>query len=432
MLPTLVFMCVSGSSICGLEFQSRFDFNYFAAMDDWEITEPTRRVRRRRLIRTPSLPPSEPAAVAEPRNCVNESVITIASDCAGLHTTSVALSLLSLQHQTAFVSEVDTRVMSVLRENFDLARAVVHADVMDRQDDQLTTLGAVDLYTAGPPCQSFSKNGNRLGVHDPRGVVFLRLVETIRTVLPRCFVLENVAGLAQKNHAATLSTILGALQGLRAPSGQRVYSVRTRLLDTQTHGGLPQRRLRLYIVGWKRSEEKRQFVWPTHIPYKKVDELIKSDSSTSFVTPRMTKRRRDIIAAAHDQIRRAGDDPNRDPYIVDINSGRSASTPATAMMSPCLTRTRCSEGGHWLVNHRRMMTLSEIEALQGFPKGLFRLPIGVSTPQFANMLGNAFTVSVIGRVALSLFRTLGIVDERCQDIWASSNGGGGGAPSSTT
>jgi len=241
--------------------------------------------------------------------------------------------------------------------------------------------------------------------------------------------LKNVAGLAQKNHAATLSTKLGALQGLRAPDGQRVYSVRTRVLDTRTHGGLPQRRLIIYIVGWKRSEEKRRFVWPTHIPYKKVDELIKSDSSTNFVTPRMTNRRRDIIAAAHDEIRRAGDDPNRDPYIVGINSGRSA---AAAMMSPCLTRRRCSEGGHWLVHRRRMMTLSEIEALQGFPTGLFRLPIGVSKQQFAAMLGNAFTVSVIGRVALSLFRPLGIVDERCQDIWASGNTGGGGVPSSTT
>ena len=64
------------------------------------------------------------------------------------------------------------------------------------------------------------------------------------------------------------------------------------------------------------------------------------------------------------------------------------------------------------------MTLREIELLQGFPSGWLRFPPGVSEQQAACMLGNAFTVSVIGRIALRLLKTLGIVDDdACVDAW---------------
>jgi DNA (cytosine-5)-methyltransferase 1 len=56
--------------------------------------------------------------------------------------------------------------------------------------------GEVFLLAGGPPCQSYSSGGKRLGLEDPRGGLmrdFFRLVGEIR---PLYFVMENVANLA--------------------------------------------------------------------------------------------------------------------------------------------------------------------------------------------------------------------------------------------
>ena len=58
---------------------------------------------------------------------------------------------------------------------------------------------------------------------------------------------------------------------------------------------------------------------------------------------------------------------------------------------------------------RRMLARREVEALQGFPAGRVFLPAGVSDKMCAVMLGNAFTVPVVGRVCLALLRTVGLV-----------------------
>ncbi len=63
------------------------------------------------------------------------------------------------------------------------------------------------------------------------------------------------------------------------------------------------------------------------------------------------------------------------------------------------------------------MVIVEMERLQGFPDGRLQLPQGVSEHQYGKMIGNAFSVSVIGRVALALLRATGVVDNTCRDVW---------------
>ena len=52
----------------------------------------------------------------------------------------------------------------------------------------------LDLYSAGFPCQPFSRNGLRQGVADAqgRGVVILRIIEYLLERRPRSYILENV------------------------------------------------------------------------------------------------------------------------------------------------------------------------------------------------------------------------------------------------
>ncbi len=93
-----------------------------------------------------------------------------------------------------------------------------------------------------------------------------------------------------------------------------------------------------------------------------------------------------------------------------------------AEKSPTLTRTRCKTGGHMLLPHLRYMTIQELEELQGFPGGHLRIPAGVSLKAYAGMLGNAFSVPVVGRVALALLKTVGKIPIRFPDPWADDAG----------
>ena len=102
----------------------------------------------------------------------------------------------------------------------------------------------VDVLVGGPPCQPWSTGGKRLGDADPRDgwPIFLQALEAIR---PRAFIAENVAGFAagaRKPHFDTLTERLSSLG----------YNVTARVLNAADYG-VPQRRLRLLIVGTERG-----------------------------------------------------------------------------------------------------------------------------------------------------------------------------------
>ncbi|MYE05853.1 MAG: DNA cytosine methyltransferase [Chloroflexi bacterium] len=55
--------------------------------------------------------------------------------------------------------------------------------------------GDVHMMVGGPPCQSFSSGGKRTSLSDPRGNLIYEYLRLVGEVLPRHFVLENVANL---------------------------------------------------------------------------------------------------------------------------------------------------------------------------------------------------------------------------------------------
>ena len=54
-----------------------------------------------------------------------------------------------------------------------------------------------DLFAivGGPPCQAFSTAGNRQGLSDERGNVFLHFIDLIQMMMPKYAIIENVRGL---------------------------------------------------------------------------------------------------------------------------------------------------------------------------------------------------------------------------------------------
>ena len=123
-------------------------------------------------------------------------------------------------------------------------------------------IGKRDVFAlvGGPPCQSFSTAGKRLGVEDGRGMLYEQFIHVVESLNPRFFVMENVKGLASMPSAGDAKRPLLALiiERFRALGFHTVYGV----LDA-VHYGAPQFRERLVVVG-SRDNEAIFLPSPTH------------------------------------------------------------------------------------------------------------------------------------------------------------------------
>lgn len=98
-----------------------------------------------------------------------------------------------------------------------------------------------DLLLGGFPCQPFSYAGKRKGFGDTRGTLFFEIERLLEKYHPKAFLLENVRGLYTHDEGRTFNTIMDKLHNL----GYGTYD----LLQNSSNFGVPQNRVRLYIVG---------------------------------------------------------------------------------------------------------------------------------------------------------------------------------------
>lgn len=98
-----------------------------------------------------------------------------------------------------------------------------------------------DLLLGGFPCQPFSYAGKRKGFGDTRGTLFFEIERLLEKYRPKAFLLENVRGLYTHDEGRTFATIMDKLHNL----GYGTYD----LLQNSSNFGVPQNRVRLYIVG---------------------------------------------------------------------------------------------------------------------------------------------------------------------------------------
>ena len=107
--------------------------------------------------------------------------------------------------------------------------------------------------------------------------------------------------------------------------------------------------------------------------------------------------------------------------VVLISTGSSPSHGGGGVFvdkSPCLTAAGCRCGGSWVANLNRHLLIEEMEALQGVPEGRLSWPSGTTRSKYGAVVGNRFTVGVIGRIALRLLKTIGKLPLAWRDAWA--------------
>lgn len=123
----------------------------------------------------------------------------------------------------------------------------------------------IDLVVGGPPCQSFSLAGKRMGMDDPRGLLVLEFLRVVREALPKCFVMENVKGMINWSKGKALDAIMTeASRPITYAGKEYKYDVSYHVLNAADFG-VPQFRERVFVVG-NRLGKQFQFPNPTHSP----------------------------------------------------------------------------------------------------------------------------------------------------------------------
>lgn len=114
--------------------------------------------------------------------------------------------------------------------------------------------GKVDIMVGGSPCQSFSIIGKRAGLEDTRGTLFYDYARLIKDIQPKVFIYENVPGMLTHDKGNTWKVISSVFDSL----GYKTYKS---LLNAKDFG-IPQDRLRLFVVGFRNNNVKFEFPKP--------------------------------------------------------------------------------------------------------------------------------------------------------------------------
>jgi DNA (cytosine-5)-methyltransferase 1 len=115
--------------------------------------------------------------------------------------------------------------------------------------------GDAGLVTGGAPCQPFSNIGMKRGKEDPsNGDLFLEFVKIVRGVLPKAFIFENVAGIAQTKHNEVVDYMKKQFDGLG-------YGIAFKVINSADYG-VPQTRKRFIMIGL--MDKIPSFPLPTH------------------------------------------------------------------------------------------------------------------------------------------------------------------------
>ena len=110
----------------------------------------------------------------------------------------------------------------------------------------------VDVVVGGPPCQGFSLSGPR-NFEDDRNKLYLAMINAVKRLSPKTFVLENVPGMGTLYNGAIKEEIISRFTAMG-------YNVSTMVMCAADYG-VPQMRKRLFFVGIK--NDKFNFPKPT-------------------------------------------------------------------------------------------------------------------------------------------------------------------------
>lgn len=252
----------------------------------------------------------------------------------------------------------------------------------DINDINPTNIPDHDILLAGFPCQPFSIAGKQLSFADTRGTLFFNIEEILKAKKPTAFLLENVKRFTTHNNGRTFQVILDRLTSLG-------YTVYTKVLNSLDFG-LPQKRERIYIVGFK---DAIHFTFPIYNSKRLIlEDILEPDEiipDNYYVSKHILQNRKNSVKG----------NPKRPSIWHENISGNISALPYS-----CALRAGGSYN-YLLVNGERRLTSREMLRLQGFPD---TYKINVSYTQLRKLAGNSVSIPVISSIAKNMIEFLGI------------------------
>jgi len=289
--------------------------------------------------------------------------------------------------KTIFSNDFDKTCKDTYDLNFEEPKLLIE----DIWKVEIENLPKFDILLGGFPCQAFSIAGYRKGFKDDkgRGNLFFRIAEILEARKPTAFLLENVKNLKGHDKGKTFKIIQKTLENLG-------YHIKAKVLNTMTHGNIPQNRERIFIVGFLDKEKAEAFDFPNEIPLtKSFKEFVANEADNKYYyndKPLFEKIKHDINS--EDTIYQW-----RRRYVRANKKG----------VCPTLT-ANMGRGGHnvpIIKNHKgiRKLTPRECFLLQGFPEN-FKLPENIADCNLYHQAGNSVSVPVIQRIAKNIMIVL--------------------------
>ena len=240
-----------------------------------------------------------------------------------------------------------------------------------------------DVLLAGFPCQAFSIIGKMKGFADTRGTMFFEVARILQHHQPKAILLENVKQLVSHDGGKTFKVILDTLAELG-------YSVKWKILNALDFG-LPQKRERVIIVGFKSVAACEQFNFdfePIAYDLASVLEDDKNVDSSLFASDMILDKRRKRVEGKNVFY----------PSVWHENKSGNISILPYA----CALRTGASYN-YLLINGYRRPSSRELLRFQGFPE---KFKIEVSHQEIRRQTGNSVAVPMIRAVAKKIIQLL--------------------------
>lgn len=240
-----------------------------------------------------------------------------------------------------------------------------------------------DVLLAGFPCQAFSIIGKMKGFADTRGTMFFEVARILQHHQPKAILLENVKQLVSHDGGNTFKVILDTLAELG-------YSVKWKILNALDFG-LPQKRERVIIVGFKSAAACEQFNFdfePIAYDLASVLEDDKNVDSSLFASDMILDKRRKRVEGKNVFY----------PSVWHENKSGNISILPYA----CALRTGASYN-YLLINGYRRPSSRELLRFQGFPE---KFKIEVSHQEIRRQTGNSVAVPMIRAVAKKIIQLL--------------------------
>ena len=310
-------------------------------------------------------------------------------------------------YSISWANELDTKACETYRLNHNKTNLVVG----DINNVGISSLKKIDILTAGFPCQPFSLAGKKRGFEDDRGKVFYRVIDFLKQLKPKAFLLENVKNLATHDDGNSFKKVKESIIN----SG---YSFIPFILKSNEICDIPQARERLYIVGFRNESSffydfpvkentlklKKSFSEEFTIPKKNVDSNVKHFKE--FLDPgsiHVSDYYDDFDNHIHKKVANAID-------CVDsvYQYRRHYVRKNKSKVCPTLTANMGSGGHNVPIIHDnkgpRKLNPRECFNLQGFPFD-FKFP-NIARGHLYKQAGNSVVVPVVKEIAKNILNAL--------------------------